>query len=205
MSVFGELLTLVMNDKAEELEQYLQTHPEFDVNSLSDVAHYSKHPLLQAAVSNKAIKTLKMLLKQPTIDINRVDANGNTAFSTACIAAGFENDKTAHLLLDDPRVDVNVADGQTTGDGYFMGALWMAVDCGATDLVKYWLASTTVGAVSGKIRHQEMKVDQLLIDLGSTPRSWSADALALLREFQAQPELTVARIRVEMQTNNHEA
>ena len=99
---------------------------------------YNGTPLICAVsqCSENHVSILRLLLEQPSIEVNLADDNSVTALQAA-ITVG--NNEAVKLLLEHPSIEVNLA----TDEG--VTALSAATDCGNTEGVKLLLAGRPKG------------------------------------------------------------
>lgn len=202
MGDINEVLYAVNRDDANFVEKWLQGKDEF--------VDYSTPPgvgelLLHRAVWLNSHKIVKVLLRQSNIDVNQKAGNNSTAFMAAC---GYNNTVAARLLLNDPRVDVTLTDGRFAEDNNAITALCKAVLHGATEVIKYWIATTAVSGVTGRVRYQDMDFNFGCYaipgsdPLDIAPLNRHPETVALLKAFQLQP--VQVRSRLQWQLGGYE-
>jgi len=106
----NQLLDIVLSNDADSLMAFIASNPGLDVNRKENAARQTV--LHEAADRNKA-KMVKFLLQLPGINVNPLDYYSNTPFNLACGGGAID---VVKVMLEDPRVDVNLGNSRgTTG------------------------------------------------------------------------------------------
>ena len=99
------LFKLFKNGQIEELRVALASGE--DVNSRNAAKETLLMYVVQPSLSKARVSILRVLLEQPSIEVNLVDDKGQTVLHLATL---FGRCEAVRLLLADPRVDVNSRD-----------------------------------------------------------------------------------------------
>ena len=158
--------------RAHKLLQF----PSLQVNWQNLEHHHRSALHLTCELGNKQLTLL--LLRHPDIDPNLQDAQGHTPLMLSC---ALDQLRVAKVLVLDKRTRLDVA------DPFGVTALWLAALRGATEIVKWLIAS---GKDLGK--------DQEIVGLDVAREAENLETLELLKRFQSEPELTRHELRVEL-------
>lgn len=116
------------------------------------------------------------VLEHNYLDPNGVRQDGTTAFSECCF---FGWTKSARLLIRDPRVNLDIVDGNDCFP------LWYAVSENNLGIIKLWIASGREMNLTGLPREPRLTTTK------------GRETRELLRDFQANPESIRFKVRVE--------
>jgi hypothetical protein len=121
-------LDLVKTGIANQVKDFLEDNPAFDVNEDLDGAGRTA---LHIACRDDHHEIVSVLLVHPQINVNQRNDGGDTPFLLGCLLGKVE---VVKVLLKDSRVDINMA------DNYECPPLWWASCYGHDEMIKWMIA-----------------------------------------------------------------
>ena len=166
----------------EDLESYLRTHPNVDINQRNTHGRAVFHN----ACAHGHHEVVKLLLALPALDVNMSISKGNTPFAMACIN---KRRAVVELLLKDPRVDI------TLGNNNQLTPVWLACYYNHFEVIEWLVASgRDLGDLEKKVPFEGSEFAALEI----ARREKNLEATSLLKRFMADPHQTRHEVLVKL-------
>lgn len=183
-----EFCKLVSRYPTEDIRDFLQRHPDVDVNCRDQLGWTALHMACYDGRSG----VVNILLKHPNIDVNSI-VDGRTPFAFACSVTSSTD--VMRLFLMDLRVNLKTLDrdGST--------ALCTAVVTGKIKVIEWWIALGREMDLITSPSTDKNLIEYAIQVMGDIASEWKGkifEIVLLLKRFKADVDQTRYELKLEL-------